>query len=101
MQALSLPALGQEARQALPLLTSLTSLSFGAVGSGAVGANLLPLAGTLRSLRVALYHKREHFLVLHPAVEWAALAQLRGLTSLQVRGRGRGRPVGHPRSLRW
>lgn len=36
------------------------------------------------SLRIHLHHRREHFLVLHPAVEWQALAQLSGLTSLEV-----------------
>ena len=48
------------------------------------GVNLLPLAASLRSLRIALHHRREHFLVLHPAVEWAALAQMGRLTSLEV-----------------
>ncbi|GAB4818815.1 hypothetical protein N2152v2_005861 [Parachlorella kessleri] len=84
LQALSLPALGQHARQDLSLLTSLTRLSFGAAGSGAIGASLLPLKDSLVSLRVSLHHVRDHFLVLHPAVEWGCLAQLHRLTSLQV-----------------
>lgn len=83
MQALSLPALDQDARQALGLLAGLTALRFGAAGTGAVGANLLPLT-SLRRLRVELHHKREHFLVLHPRVEWAALAKLQGVTALEV-----------------
>ena len=84
LQALSLPALGQLARENLSLLTSLTSLSFGAAGSGAIGAGLLPLKDSLVDLRVSLHHERDHFLVLHPAVEWGCLAQLYRLTALQV-----------------
>lgn len=83
MQALSLPALGEAARQALPKLTTLTSLAFGAEGSGAVGGSLAALP-RLQRLCIELHHRREHFLVLHPAVEWQALAQLQALTSLEV-----------------
>eukprot|EP00887_Chlorella_sp_A99_P007259 scaffold2.g7259.t1 len=84
LQALVLPALHQEEREQLSWLTSLTRLHFEAIGEGAVGASLLPLAPRLRDLRVALHHRREMFLVLHPRVDYAALAQLSSLEVLEL-----------------
>ena len=82
-QALALPPLEEDERSALSLLTSLTRLSFGARGKGAVGASLAPLA-RLQDLSIALCHRHEHFIVLHPAVDWASLRALPALARLRL-----------------
>ena len=70
-------------RQHLSLLTGLTRLHFEAEGQSAVGSALQPLAH-LQDLRIAVHHRHELFLVLHPTVEYGALAQLTTLTSLEL-----------------
>lgn len=50
-----------------------------------MGSNLLALGASLKRLRVEVHHRRECFLVMHPALEWDALARLTSLTSLEVR----------------
>lgn len=82
-QALQLPLLGEEDRQALSSLTGLTRLAFTAAGRGAVGPSLRPLA-RLRDLTLRLWHVHEHFLVLHPRLDWAALASLAVLRRLEI-----------------
>lgn len=83
MQALTLPQLQQEERDALGALTTLTRLSFGAAGKGAVGPSLLPLA-RLQVLHVSLSHTLERFIVLHPALHWASLRRMASLRRLSV-----------------
>ncbi|KAL4422792.1 hypothetical protein ABPG75_008989 [Micractinium tetrahymenae] len=83
LQALMLPQLGEAERGSLSLLTSLTRLEFTAAGRGAVGPSLRPLRQLAR-LHVSLAHVHEHFIVLHPRLEWGALRQLRGLRRLAV-----------------
>jgi hypothetical protein len=83
MQDLELPAVGEADRDALAALTGLTRLAFMAAGSRAVGPSLAPLK-RLRRLRIALAHTHEHFLVLHPLVDWDALARLTSLHSLAI-----------------
>lgn len=83
LQALELPLLGEEEREALSRLTGLTRLAFTAGGRGAVGPSLRPLA-RLQHLTLRLWHVHEHFLVLHPRLDWAALAALASLRRLEV-----------------
>ena len=78
-----MPQVQEEEREALSCLTRLTSLAFTAAGKGAVGLSLLPLA-RLQHLHIALAHTHEHFLVLHPRLDWAQLRRLTTLTSLHI-----------------
>lgn len=80
---LALPQLSEEEREGLSALTSLTRLAFTAAGKGAVGPSLLPLS-RLQDLHVSLAHILEHFIVLHPRLEWGALRTLRDLRQLSV-----------------
>lgn len=83
LQALALPELGEPEREALAALTALTRLAFTAAGKGAVGPSLLALT-RLQSLAISLAHEREHFIVLHPRVDWGALRTLRCLRQLSL-----------------
>lgn len=82
-QALALPQLGEAERCSLSLLTSLTRLAFAAAGRGAVGPSLRTLR-QLAHLHISLAHVHEHFIVLHPRLEWAALRQLGSLQRLSI-----------------
>ncbi|KAL4448890.1 hypothetical protein ABPG77_007607 [Micractinium sp. CCAP 211/92] len=83
LQALALPQLGEAERCSLSLLTSLTRLAFAAAGRGAVGPSLRTLR-QLAHLHISLAHVHEHFIVLHPRLEWAALRQLGSLQRLSI-----------------
>ena len=48
-----------------------------------MGPSLLPLA-RLAVLHVALAHTLEHFICLHPALDWASLRRLPSLRRLRV-----------------
>ena len=74
LQALALPQLQEEDRDALSALTGLTRLSFSAGGKGAVGPSLRALT-RLQALHISLAHRHEHFIVLHPKVDWQALRE--------------------------
>lgn len=82
-QALELPQLGEAERCSLSLLTSLTRLEFGAAGRGAVGPSLRTLRH-LAHLHITLAHVHEHFIVMHPLLDWAALRQLGSLRRLAI-----------------
>ncbi|PRW32960.1 Ras family [Chlorella sorokiniana] len=83
LQALEMPLLGEEEREALSRLTGLTRLAFTASGRGAVGPSLRPLT-RLRDLTLRLWHVHEHFLVLHPRLDWSSLATLVSLRRLEI-----------------
>lgn len=82
-QVLELPKLDEAGRDALSLLTSLTRLRFVAAGKGAVGPSLTPLT-RLQHLAVVLWHQHEHFIVLHPSIDWAVLRCCTSLRRLAV-----------------
>ena len=67
------------------MLTGLTRLAFQVLSDqGGVGASLAPLR-RLADLQLALHHRVEGMLVMHPTVDWGALGTLTSLTRLEVR----------------